>query len=147
LAPQLAAARHQLDGYKAVRGSLEAKDGVPRYLGLIDSQGHAAVAIGNPDTAGRTATFVPGTGQDMATFDGSNRKSWDMYQATVDADPALSKGDVSVTTWMGYDRPMDLFPGGVAGPGAEWRRGPGHLPLRHARLTRRARSHRHGRRT
>jgi Alpha/beta hydrolase len=109
LTPQLTAARHQLDGYKAVWGSLEAKDGVPRYLALIDGQGHAAVAIGNPDTAGRTATFVPGTGQDMATFDGSNRKSWDMYQATLDADPALSKGDVSVTTWMGYDRPMDLF--------------------------------------
>lgn len=108
LATQLGAARHQLDGYQAVRGALEAKDGVPRYLALIDDQGHAAVAIGNPDTAKRTATFVPGTGQDMAAFQGSDRKSWDMYQAALKADRTLNSGDVSVTTWMGYDRPMDL---------------------------------------
>ena len=59
------------------------KDGVPRYLGLIDDQGHAAVSIGNPDTATRTATLVPGTGQDMAAFTGSNGKSLDMYNATM----------------------------------------------------------------
>jgi Alpha/beta hydrolase len=122
LAARVPAARHQLDGYHAVRGTLDTQDGVQRYLGLIDDQGHAAVSIGNPDTAKRTATFVPGTGQDAATFDGSNRKSLDMYQAALDADPALSKGDVSVTTWMGYDRPMDLtqaaFPGRAEDGGA-----------------------------
>jgi Alpha/beta hydrolase len=115
LGPQLTSARHQLDGYRAVNGALDAKDGVPRYLALIDDQGHAAVSIGNPDTASRTATFVPGTGQDLAAFDGSSRKSLDMYQAALDADPALSAGDVAVTTWMGYDRPMDL--GEAAWPG------------------------------
>jgi hypothetical protein len=62
LGPQLAAARHQLDGYRSVSSVLGTKDGVPRYLALIDDQGHAAVSIGNPDTASRTATFVPGTG-------------------------------------------------------------------------------------
>lgn len=108
LASQLRAARHQLDGYTAVRGVLDTKDGVPRYLAFIDDKGHAGVAIGNPDTATRTATFVPGTGQDMAAFHGSDRKSWDMFQATLKADRTLSSGDVSVTTWMGYDRPMDL---------------------------------------
>ncbi|MGH3678205.1 MAG: alpha/beta hydrolase [Mycobacterium sp.] len=122
LGPQLAAARHNLDGYRAVRGSLDAQDGVPRYLGLIDDQGHAAVSIGNPDTAARTATFVPGTGQDLAAFEGSDRKSWDMFQAVLDADPSLSQGDVAVTTWMGYDRPMDLteaaWPGRAENGGA-----------------------------
>ena len=108
LAPQLIGARHNLDGYRAVQSTLAKNDGVPRYLGSIDGQGHAAVSIGNPDTATRTATFVPGTGQDMAAFDGSDRKSFAMYQAALDADPSLAQGDVAVTTWMGYDRPMDL---------------------------------------
>ncbi|MDT5196167.1 MAG: hypothetical protein QOH20_2921 [Mycobacterium sp.] len=115
LGPQLAAARHRLDGYRAVNGVLNAKDGAPRYLALIDDQGHAAVSIGNPDTAGRTATFVPGTGQDMATFEGSDRKSEAMFRATLFADPSLTTDDVAVTTWMGYDRPMDL--GQAAWPG------------------------------
>jgi hypothetical protein len=115
LGPQLAAARHRLDGYRAVNGVLNNKDGAPRYLALIDDQGHAAVSIGNPDTASRTATFVPGTGQDMATFEGSDRKSEAMFRATLLADPSLTANDVAVTTWMGYDRPMDL--GQAAWPG------------------------------
>lgn len=99
---------HTLDGYEAVNETLGRKDGVPRYLGLLDDQRHAAVSIGNPDTATRTATLVPGTGQDMAAFTGSDGKSLDMYNATMQADRSLRAGDVAVTTWMGYDRPMDL---------------------------------------
>lgn len=108
-AAELRDARHSLDGYNAVQQTLDKKDGVPRYLGIIDDQGHAAVSINNPDNASRSATFVPGTGQDMATFDGSDNKSLKMYQAAIDADPNLKAGDVAVTTWMGYDRPMDLI--------------------------------------
>ena len=108
LAAELADARHRLDGYEAVREALVSTDGVPRLLGLIDDQGHAAVSIGDPDTATRTATFVPGTGQDMANLDDSNRRGWDMFQAALDADPRLSGHDVAVTTWLGYDRPMTL---------------------------------------
>ena len=108
LGPQLLAARHQLDGYRTVNGVLDTKDGLPRYLALVDEQGHAAVSIGNPDTASRTATFVPGTGQDLAAFEGSDRKSEAMFRATLFADPSLTANDVAVTTWMGYDRPMDL---------------------------------------
>lgn len=99
---------HTLDGYEAVNETLGRKDGVPRYLGLLDDQRHAAVSIGNPDTATRTATLVPGTGQDMAAFTCSDGKSLDMYNATMQADRSLRAGDVAVTTWMGYDRPMDL---------------------------------------
>ena len=109
LRPQLLAARHSLEGYKTVQATLNRNDGVKRYLGLIDDKGHAAVAIGNPDYAKRNAIFVPGTGQDMPTFEGSDLKSLRMYNAALNANPDLKPGDVAVTTWMGYDRPMDLF--------------------------------------
>lgn len=122
LGPQLTQARKQLEGYRAVEGVLNNKDGAPRYLALLDEQGRAAVSIGNPDTASRTATFVPGTGQDMAAFEGSDRKSEEMFRATLLADPRLTADDVAVTTWMGYDRPMDLteaaWPGRAEAGGA-----------------------------
>ncbi|ORA11602.1 alpha/beta hydrolase [Mycobacterium asiaticum] len=108
LAPQLLAARHDLDGYRAVQSTLNSTDGPKRYLGIIDENGHAAVAIGNPDKASRNAILVPGTGQDMATFNGSDKKSLAMYNAAMQATTTLGPGDVAVTTWMGYDRPMDL---------------------------------------
>jgi transposase InsO family protein len=87
LAPQLAGAKHSLGGFKAVQADLGRKDGLKRYLGTIDDQGHAAVAIGNPDYATRNATFVPGTGQDLTRFDGSDAKSVAMYNAAHNADP------------------------------------------------------------
>ncbi|WP_101906433.1 alpha/beta hydrolase [Mycolicibacterium setense] len=108
-AEALRESRHTLDGYNAVQSTLDKNDGTQRYLGFLDDQGHASVSIGNPDNASRSAIFVPGTGQDMAAFDGSDNKSLKMYQAALAADPNLKPGDVSVTTWMGYDRPMDLI--------------------------------------
>jgi len=109
LRPQLLAARHNLEGYKTVQVTLNRNDGVKRYLGLVDDKGHGAVAIGNPDYAIRNALFVPGTGQDLPTFEGSDLKSLRMYNAALNANPDLQPGGVAVTTWMGYDRPMDLF--------------------------------------
>lgn len=129
LGTQLLAARHNMDGYKAVQNSLHGSGDnndplgkVPRMLGFIDDQGHAAVSVGNPDTASRNAILVPGTGQDMGAFQGSNGKSEAMFRATLLADPSLKANDVSVTTWMGYDRPMNLaeaaFPGRAQDGGA-----------------------------
>ncbi|EUA08457.1 alpha/beta hydrolase family protein [Mycobacterium kansasii 732] len=109
LRPQLLAARHTLEGYKTVQATLNRNDGVKRYLGLIDDKGHAAVAIGNPDYATRNAILVPGTGQDLSAFEGSDSKSLAMFRAALRADPSLNPSDVAVTTWMGYDRPMNLF--------------------------------------
>ncbi|ORV43374.1 hypothetical protein AWC02_15345 [Mycolicibacter engbaekii] len=107
---QLQDAKHNLDGYRAVQQAMQADpNGPPHYLGFVDDRGHAAVSIGNPDNAKRSATFLPGTGQDLATFQGSADKSAAMYEATMNADRSLQSGDVSVTTWMGYDRPMDLL--------------------------------------
>lgn len=108
LQSQLAAARNHLAGYQAVQASLKSGDGPKRYLGLLDEFGHGAVSIANPDTARRNAIFVPGTGQDLSRLTFSDEKALAMYAAALAADPGLQPGDVSVTTWMGYDRPMDL---------------------------------------
>ena len=108
LSSRLAAARQRLDGYEAVRQALDHRDGVPRLLGAIDADGHAAVCIGDPDRASRTAVFVPGTGQDTTTLEDNSRRALDMFNAALAADPNLTKSDVSVTTWVGYDRPMTL---------------------------------------
>ena len=95
--------------YEQVEKALESPDGLPRYLGILDDQGHAAVSINNPDEAIRHATFVPGTGQDLSRLEFSTEKSVAMYEATMNADRSLRPGDVSVTTWMDYDRPMKLW--------------------------------------
>ena len=94
--------------YGQVRQALDESDGLQRYLGVLDDQGHAAVSINNPDEATRHATFVPGTGQDLSRLEFSTEKSEAMLQATLAADPNLDIEDVSVTTWMDYDRPMHV---------------------------------------
>jgi len=109
------AANHAHDGYAQVQNDLglppdKVKPGqLPKYLGIIDDKGHAAVSINDPDNAKRNATLVPGTGQDLARFQGSADKSLAMYDAARAADRTLAPGDVSVTTWMGYDRPLNLW--------------------------------------
>ena len=108
------AANTKLDGFGVVAQTLAKDDGYQRYLGLVDDQGHAAVSIGDPDTSIRTATLVPGTGQDLSTIDGADGKSVDMLRAALDADPTLTAQDVAVTTWMGYDRPMNIPEAGSA---------------------------------
>ena len=107
LRSQLNAASHRLGGYAAVRATLDST-GPRRYLGLLDDSGRGAVSIGNPDTAARNAVFVPGTGQGLTRLSFSDEKALAMFNATLSADPALRPSDVAVTTWMGYDRPMDL---------------------------------------
>ncbi|MCG5433561.1 alpha/beta hydrolase family protein [Mycobacterium sp. MYCO198283] len=95
-------------GYQEVEQALQSPNGMPRFLGTLDDRGHAAVSINNPDTAKRNATFVPGTGQDLTRLQFSTDKSQRMLEAALTADPTLSASDVSVTTWMGYDRPMNV---------------------------------------
>lgn len=115
VAPQLLAARHRLEGYHAAQTAL-GSDGRKRYLGLIDDRGHAAVSIGEPDHAKRNAIFVPGTGEDLPRLQYSDERSLAMYHAALHADPSLQPEDVAVTTWMGYDRPMDVTHAASAGP-------------------------------
>jgi Alpha/beta hydrolase len=108
LQSQLTAARRSLTGYQAVRADLDHTDGVNRYLGFVDDTGRGAVAIGNPDYAKRNGIFVPGTGQNLSSLPFSDAKAVAMYNAARVADKTLGPEDVSITTWMGYDRPMDL---------------------------------------
>lgn len=106
---QLQDAKRSLDGYRSVQQAMDVgPDDPPRFLGYLDDQGHAAVSIGNPDTATRNAILVPGTGQDLTAIDGATDKSLRMYRAAHDANSDLHDGDVAVTTWMAYDRPMTL---------------------------------------
>jgi Alpha/beta hydrolase len=117
-------ANQQQQMYRQVDRALESADGMPRLLGVLDDQGHAAVAIKNPDTATRTATFVPGAGQDLTRLEFSTQKSEQMLY------PTLAAGDVSVTTWMGYDRPMNII---TDAPSTSYARRPRTgRPLRHA---------------
>jgi hypothetical protein len=109
LQSQLGAARERLAGYAAVHATLNpGGNGPNRYLGLLDEFGCGAVSVGNPDTARRNAVFVPGTGQGLARLRFSDSNAMAMYTAALSADPGLRPDDVAVTTWMGYDRPMDL---------------------------------------
>ncbi len=129
LGPQLAAARHDEKVYETVRKAVEVdpkdknafRPDVPRLLSYLDDQGKAAVSLGNPDTATRNAILVPGTGQDLLALQGSFDKSAAMYDAALQADRSL-EGKLAVTTWMGYDRPMNLaeaaFPGRAETGGA-----------------------------
>ncbi|BBZ22920.1 alpha/beta hydrolase [Mycolicibacter hiberniae] len=110
LGPKLQAAKHSLAEYQGVQQAMHADpDGPSRYLGYLDDHGRAAVSIGNPDTARRNAVLVPGTGQDLTTMSGAADKSLRMFRAAHTADPNLLAGDVAVTTWMAYDRPMDVL--------------------------------------
>lgn len=101
-----------INGYTAVQQGLLGQDGVPRFLSMLDDHGHAAITIGDPDHATRNAVFVPGTGQDLRRWQSSDHKSAAMYRAALAANPRLRPQDLSVTTWMGYDRPMSLLEAG-----------------------------------
>jgi len=116
LQSQLDAARTQLGGYQAVITQLNSSSGPKHYLGLLDESGHGAVSIGNPDTASHNAIFLPGTGQDLSRMAVSDEIASAMYAAALTADTGLTSADVAVTTWMGYDRPMNLSQAAFPGP-------------------------------
>lgn len=109
LGPKLQAAKQDLAQYQGAQAAMQTPQGTPkRYLGFIDDKGHAAVSIGNPDKATRNAILVPGTGEDLTSMGASTERSWRMYQSAMDANHNLKAGDVAVTSWLGYDRPMSV---------------------------------------
>ncbi len=65
-------------------------------------QGRAAVAIGNPDTAGDTAVVVPGTGSSVTHGWLENGEAGRLYTELQRAEP---NAEHSVIAWMGYDAP------------------------------------------
>jgi hypothetical protein len=67
-------------------------------------QGRAAIAIGDPDSAGHAAVLVPGTGNSVANgWLANNDDAANLYTETLAA-TGHSQG-VSVLAWMGYDTP------------------------------------------
>ncbi|GAA2528217.1 alpha/beta hydrolase [Winogradskya humida] len=74
------------------------------FLLTIDptGDGQAAVSIGNPDTADRTAVLVPGVGTELDDIRGLINRSADIKTAA-----GILKPDeqVAVIGWLGYDTP------------------------------------------
>jgi hypothetical protein len=74
------------------------------YLLTIDptGDGKAAVSIGNPDTADRTAVLVPGVGTELDDIRGLINRSSDIQTAASVLKP---DEQVAVVGWLGYDTP------------------------------------------
>ncbi|MBH5144554.1 hypothetical protein I3517_18295 [Rhodococcus erythropolis] len=87
-------------GYTAVRGELR-----PDTFLLSVTDGHAVVAVGNPDAADNVATLVPGTGSGLSGVGGDLQRTKAMYDAAVRAAPTEA---TSVILWSGYDAPPGI---------------------------------------
>jgi hypothetical protein len=67
-----------------------------------EGKGNAAIAIGNPDYAQKTAVIVGGLGSSVHSGFLSNQDARNLYDQTLAADP---RHYTSVMAWMGYDAP------------------------------------------
>ncbi|MFI7598401.1 alpha/beta hydrolase [Actinoplanes sp. NPDC049681] len=74
------------------------------YLLTIDpvGDGKAAVAVGNPDTADRSAVLVPGVGTELDDIRGLIERSSRIQDNAMELAPGSS---VAVVGWLGYDTP------------------------------------------
>ncbi|WP_231925098.1 alpha/beta hydrolase [Micromonospora purpureochromogenes] len=75
------------------------------YLLSVDQigDGKAAVAIGNPDTAGHTAVLVPGVGTELHGIRGLINRASLLQDTAIQHDP--TGPPVAVVAWLGYDTP------------------------------------------
>lgn len=81
----------------------------------FNGQGTAAIAIGNPDTAGNTTVIVPGVGSSVAQgWMADHVDAVNVYDQSVIADPRRS---TAVIAWMGYDAPDGFLDPRVSEPG------------------------------
>ncbi|MGX6601317.1 alpha/beta hydrolase [Micromonosporaceae bacterium Da 78-11] len=98
----------QHDAAMILLDKLEAGDADPPgqrlYLLSFDgsADGKAAVSIGDPDTADRTAVLVPGVGTELTDIRGLLNRSADIQAAAGELDRDSS---VAVVGWLGYDTP------------------------------------------
>ena len=110
---QIDAMEGKLRGIETIRqrlaGTADAPAGERFYLLAIDGHGdgRAIVAKGNPDTAVNVATYVPGTGSDLAGIGTTVERAAAMFRATNQA--ASPSASTSVLAWCGYDAPDDLL--------------------------------------
>ena len=91
------------------------KGSPPVLLTYLDDQGHAAVSVGNPDTARKVVTLVPGTGVDPRSMQEYTKNAMLMqHSAVIQSNGELGINDVFVTAWIGYDRPPNLVQAGFS---------------------------------
>ncbi|MET8701830.1 alpha/beta hydrolase [Kitasatospora sp. NPDC004723] len=105
--------QEQLNGVNAIDERLTTKvdeRNPPTYLLGFDTRGngHAIVAVNNPDTADNVSTYVPGTGARLGGIKGDIVRSDRMVAAANEASNR-SKTTSSIT-WVGYDAPQSIVP-------------------------------------
>ncbi|MBB1244986.1 hypothetical protein GL263_15625 [Streptomyces durbertensis] len=84
-------------------------EGVPGayLLGFsTEGVGRAIIANGNPDTAARTAVYVPGTTTNLGTVDSDLERMTNLYRAAKSLD---GKQKLSTIMWFGYDAPQSII--------------------------------------
>ncbi|MET9396979.1 alpha/beta hydrolase [Kitasatospora sp. NPDC002965] len=85
----------------------------PTYLLGFDTKGngHAIVAVNNPDTADNVSTYVPGTGARLGSIDSDIERSDRMVASanTANVKAGLPRTTSSIT-WVGYDAPQSITP-------------------------------------
>lgn len=92
-------------GLTALAAYLEADP--RRHLIDLHADGRAVVASGNPDSAGRVVTLIPGTGSSLESLGRTGERADAMCEAAT----AGTEACVSVA-WQGYDAPDGIFEAG-----------------------------------
>ena len=105
---QIASIRNQLEGISMLKQSLAlgGKNGAPQayLLGFsTDGNGRAIIAFGDPDTASRTVTYVPGTGATMIMSGADAHNAVSLWQQAHKLDPGQS---LSSIYWLDYNAPQ-----------------------------------------
>ncbi|AUI57436.1 alpha/beta hydrolase [Amycolatopsis sp. BJA-103] len=95
----------KVKGLEAIARRLDQPEPRAFLLGLnTGGDGKAIVSAGNPDTATNVATYVPGTGSELARIGGDLNRSDKMWAvATTAGSPSTA-----VITWLGYDAPNEI---------------------------------------
>ncbi|MCJ0906902.1 alpha/beta hydrolase [Rhodococcus sp. ARC_M6] len=75
------------------------------FLLSLSTDGHAVIALGNPDTADNVATLVPGTGTSLSGIGGDLARTTAMFNSARAAAPGSAN---SVILWSGYNAPPSL---------------------------------------
>ncbi|MFF1869965.1 alpha/beta hydrolase [Kitasatospora herbaricolor] len=115
----------QLQGIDDIQNKLEhSKPPLyqPTFLLGFDTKGngHALVAVNNPDTADNVLTFVPGTTAKLGNINGDMDKAYEMANSAREAAKGTGKTTATIA-WSGYDAPQTLPNAAFGQPGLDAR--------------------------